>query len=137
MADYLSWTRSNVFKVTDKEKFIDVINNLESDGIIEFHEHDGDKEGETKAQFMLDGTPFGYETENGDFEFIPVIEDIQMLLPDGEVCVIIEAGHEKLRYVDASVLVITNETYFSKGLVEYAQEKSREMLRNNDYVLDI
>lgn len=137
MADYLSWTRSNVFKVTDKEKFIDVINNLESGGIIEFHEHDGDKEGETKVQFMVDGTPFGYETENGDFEFIPVIEDIQMLLPDGEVCVIIEVGHEKLRYVDASVLVITNETYFSKGLVEYAQEKSREMLRNNDYVLDI
>lgn len=137
MADYLSWTRSNVFKVTDKEKFIDVINNLESDGIIEFREHDGDKEGETKVQFMVDGTLSGYETENGDFEFIPVIEDIQTLLPDGEVCVIIEAGHEKLRYVDASVLVITNETYFSKGLVEYAQEKSREMLRNNDYVLDI
>lgn len=137
MANYLSWTKSNIFRITDKEKFTDIINNLVSDGIIEFHEHDGDKEGETKVQFMVDGTPFGYETENGDFELIPVIEDIQTLLPDDEVCVIIESGHEKLRYVDGSVLVISKETYFSKGLVEYAQEKSREILRNNDYVLDI
>ena len=137
MANYLSWTKSNIFRITDKEKFTDIINNLVSDGIIEFHEHDGDKEGETKVQFMVDGTPFGYETENGDFELIPVIEDIQTLLPDDEVCVIIESGHEKLRYVDGSVLVISKETYFSKRLVEYAQEKSREILRNNDYVLDI
>lgn len=137
MADYFSWTKSNIFRITDKEKFTDIINNLKSDGIIEFHEHDGDKEGEIKVQFMVDGTPFGYETENGDFEFTPVIEDIQTLLPDDEVCVIIESGHEKLRYVDGSVLVISKETYFSKGLVEYAQEKSREILRNNDYVLDI
>ena len=116
MANYVSLTKSNIFRITDKEKFTDIINNLESDGIIEFHEHDGDKEGEIKVQFMVDGTPFGYETENGDFELIPVIEDIQTLLPDDEVCVIIESGHEKLRYVDGSVLVISKETYFSKGL---------------------
>lgn len=59
----------------------------------------------------------------------------QRILPDGEVLALFEVGHERLRYVDGSTTIITNETYQPKSLHSVATKLARIITNNSNYML--
>ena len=117
MANYESAARSNRFKVRDEGAFVDWVE--------EFHNLRAEPEGDGVYVLLeTDGTgwpsyreleepctrraPDGREVEEWDEEIdFPV--ELSCHLAEGEVAVLEEAGHEKLRYVAAHAVAINHK----------------------------
>jgi hypothetical protein len=109
MANYNAYSRTNTFRVTDKEKLKEII---EQNPDIQIWEEEG--------KFILSGYCIITDFYNGETdEFYEIFPLIQPLLPDGEVVIFTEVGHEKLRYLVAASVVITNKEIY---LVDLQQE---------------
>lgn len=63
-----------------------------------------------------------------DLEVTNWVHELQAILPKDEVFVLIEAGHEKLRYICANALVATHDTIEYIDLESMIQEKVKELL---------
>lgn len=91
MADYGAVTRSNYFRVKDKQKFIEWCDSLELKPIT--------KENDEKLCGFLVRTDNGaMPTHKGDEDF-DFFQELATHLVDGEVAVVIEVGAEKDRYL--------------------------------------
>ncbi len=127
MANYMATYRSSYFSVTDEAALRELANR----GCVSVFEHDtepglfalGDYNSVTEIEMeLLD--------EEGNFighEYISLVEEIQKLLPDGEVAVFIEGGHEKLRYVVGECWVVTNQECRFLDLATWAREQAKEL----------
>lgn len=97
MANFYGTARSNYFKVKDDVAFKDWVTTVPNLG---FWKHNKD---ETFAVYSDDSdsgcwpSSFLDEDEN-DVEF-DMVEALSKHLADGEVCVLMQAGAEKLRYI--------------------------------------
>ena len=125
MANYMSTTRTNYFKVTDEEKYEKLFSMLCSeDNIRDFTEkrEDGIYHG-----FGAYGDISCYNEELDEFtdEFYDGLKDI---LPDGEAFIMISSGYEKLRYVSGFATIVTNDGIEVISLEEAAKKKAGEML---------
>ena len=104
MANYISATRTNYFRVTDEGRYTEIFANL--------YGYEDDVEDFTRT--LEDGSvqhgfgAFGeigyakdesYEPLSAGDEICDFLEDLAEILPEGEVCVVENAGWEKLRYV--------------------------------------
>ena len=83
--------------------------------------------------FGCEGSLYGIEDENGDYSYGLFIEGLQKYLVDDDAVIILEAGHEKLRYVSGSADIVTKQEIFSLDITSLATQKAREMLCNPDY----
>jgi hypothetical protein len=84
---------NNVYDENGNEVPVDMIDNYE-----ELYDKDGNEVYDKFGGRNLD-----------DASLDRFFNALQKLLPDGEVFVYTESGHEKLRYVSGSVLVMTNK----------------------------
>lgn len=95
MANYYSSSRSNYFRVKDKEKFKDFLDSTRSLSFIE------DKEG--RAGFLVEGEEglpyYIYNEETGEESELDLAQELSQHLIDGEVAIYQEVGAEKLRYL--------------------------------------
>lgn len=75
------------------------------------------------------------ELEDEDFEYSYdlFVKELQTLLPPGEVCIILESGHDKLRSVFGDVLVITHDETKYNSLRNMALAMARQILNNPNW----
>ena len=104
MANYYSYARSNYFKVKDVGKFKEFCAELPGVEVIESSAKDG------RVGFLGDcecGLPsFAGDWESGEEREIDLEQEIAKHLVEGEVAIMVEAGHEKLRYVVGQAIAV-------------------------------
>ena len=107
MANYYSQGRTNYFRVTDGEKFEQEINELQdgvANGITVVKKED------KYALLFEEGAPtFYYNEETGEERDVDMEGFIRENLADGSVCVMIEIGAEKLRFLDGWSIAFNNK----------------------------
>lgn len=103
MANYEEVARTNYFRVKDAEAFVTWAERIG----LETYEKDG--------MFTLlavedDGWPGSFFNEATDeVEDVDIVEGLREHLVDGEVAILISAGHEKLRYICGTAVAITSQ----------------------------
>ena len=65
------------------------------------------------------------------------IPKLQELLLEGEACIVVETGHEKLRDVTGHSAIFTKNTVECISLDEKTRSRCAELLGQPDYQLDI
>ena len=107
MANYYSQGRTNYFRVTDGEKFEQEIERLR-EGVgspIEIVKEDG-----KYALLFEEGAPtYFYNEETDESEDVDMEGFIRENLADGSVCVMMEIGAEKLRFLDGWSIAFNNK----------------------------
>lgn len=93
MANYEAYARTNYFRVTDVEKMKDFCKR----NYLEFWQEDEESAPKDRYGFAS-CEPFDYDT---------LIPEIQEFLDENDICVIIEIGREKLRYLVGEATLIT------------------------------
>ena len=132
MANYEAYARSNYFHVNNMKNFLKWMKMYLPDAHL-FTKDNKKKEAITEQDLVA----FGMESDVYLKDEDQAISSLQELLLEGEACVVMETGHEKLRYVAG------HSTIFTKNTVEYVSldEKTRsycaELLGQPDYQLDI
>ena len=104
MANYESVTRSNYFHVKDEDAF-------------------------SKFDGSIYGVPNG--AEDNDFDLF--LSELQKHIAPEDAVILMESGHEKLRYVTGFATVITSGGIETISIDELAISKAREMLKNIEY----
>lgn len=132
MANYNGTFRTNYFQVTDKEKFQNVVSAMYvANGEVEAYEENG------YFMFGGDGTLMGALPKPADEDDEPdydlMLEQLQDVLPDGEAILLMTAGHEKLRYVIGTTLVITNKGHKFIDMKDVAMAAAKEMLNDPEW----
>lgn len=102
MANYNAFSRTNYFRVTDEEKLREIVDLICCEDDVELWQC---------GDFFAFGA-YGmitqiYNEETEDVESI--FPKLQSILPDNEVAVIVEVGHEKLRYLIGCAWIVTNK----------------------------
>lgn len=134
MANYIAAARSNVFRVKDLKAFMDEVGDKAPDVVVEHRSRGDDLPGQV---MMYPAGEYGdwptcYLDEAGDDHEVDWVATVSKHLVDGEVCVMMEAGSEKLRYVSGwscaihsdgrSVSVSLNDIY-EKASAEFGVAK--------------
>lgn len=123
MSDYLACSRTNYFKVTDKNKYDELFKSLVSSSEIEDFSKEID--GVLHCCFGCYGWIDYEDPETHDFIFDNFINELQKILPDGEIFIYMESGHEKLKYVTGVVIICTNKEVKTLSLQEWAIEQAK------------
>jgi hypothetical protein len=129
MADYYAKTRTNYFDITDEDKFRKIIGLCSASNTIEV-----DKNVEGKFVFTCNGTINGlFNGEDDDFNHGDFCKALQEVLPDGEAIIITEVGSEKMRYLAAASVVITNSKIETVNIKDVALNCAKRLLGNDEY----
>ena len=148
MANYYSASRTNYFRVTDEVKYAALIERLtvgegelydftktDENGVIwhGFGAYDTidylnpayDEFGDDEDEFDEDAFD---EEDYEDYDLDAFLKELATILPDGEAFILFNAGHEKLRYISGSAIIVTNKGIDSVGLEEMAVAKAADLL---------
>jgi hypothetical protein len=100
-------SRSNYFRVKDVPAFKEWAESLD---IQVFDNAEPDLFGISPSEYSDDGSwpTFRFGGEDTDDEYVDIEQELKAHLADGEVCVLISAGAEKLRYVTGSASAFDN-----------------------------
>ena len=147
MANFIGTARTNYFHVTDEEKYKYLFNGLvgSDDEIISFDETD--KNGKILHGFgsyssiywspsKADGNPDWLDEDDAD-GYEDFLNQLSKILPEDEAFVLIDVGHEKLRYLSGFATIVTNKDIKYVDLTNTTQTVAREMLQKPDYKLEI
>ena len=147
MANFIGTARTNYFHVTDEEKYKYLFNGLvgSDDEIISFDETD--KNGKILHGFgsygsiywspsKADGNPDWLDEDDTD-GYEDFLNQLSKILPKDEAFVLIDVGHEKLRYLSGFATIVTNKDIKYVDLTNTAQTVAQEMLRKPNYKLEI
>lgn len=104
MSNYSATSRSNYFKVKNKEKFKELCDRLEvkmieRDDLVGFISKNEDG--------SLPYTIYNPETE--DWEDISICQEIALHLCKGQVAVMVESGAEKHRYIGGYAMAVNSD----------------------------
>lgn len=122
MADYEATTRSNYFHVTDEEKFHQIFEQIQEKNFgIEL--------------FTGSDHTYGFGAYS-DVDMDDIFE-LQDIVPDDDCIIVMESGHENLRYVDGIGYVITKERIESLSIMSWVQKKAKELMQDPDYTTQI
>lgn len=126
MANVESTTRTNLFHVTDEERYQELFGGIIGEDVYDL------------SKALPDGTlihGFGayngvdyQENEEAEYDFDTFLKELQKILPDNEVFVYITAGNEKLRSVFGAACVVTNREIRWMNLEQWASDAARNML---------
>ena len=122
MADYEATTRSNYFHVTDEEKFHQIFEQIQ------------EKNFEIELFTGSDHT-YGFGAYS-DVDMDDIFE-LQDIIPDDDCIIVMESGHENLRYVDGIGYVITKERIESLSIMSWVQKKAKELMQDQNYTTQI
>lgn len=134
MTNYESCIRTNYFHVNNPEEFKKYMRRVYgTEDSIELWE-EKDSEGKPVFGFGTMGGIGGVnpEDENAeeveDSEYDTVIDDLQTFVADGDAIIILECGHEKLRYIVGSALIITKDQCESMDIADLAASQAARLL---------
>jgi hypothetical protein len=107
MADYVGQSRSNYFRVKDREAFekwaascgLQVEESAPDSGLVGIF-YDG-------GSWPLSEMPADTGDPSFDFEEHDVPSELQDFLQEGEVAILMDAGWEKLRYISGYAVAVT------------------------------
>lgn len=122
MANYEATVRSNYFHVTDEEKFHQIFEQIQK------------KNFEIELFTGSDHT-YGFGSYS-DVDMDDIFE-LQDIIPDDDCIIVMESGHEKLKYVDGIGYVITKERIESLSIMSWVQQKAKELMQDPDYTTQI
>jgi hypothetical protein len=139
MANYNSKCRTNYFAVTDFEKFKDIVNHLSGEDEVVFYEHETDK---GKYMFYCECNLIGYienpdDDDSDDDATGRMIEELQKILPDGEVIILTVSGNEKMRYIHCAATIISNAAVKYVSLSDVALATARDILGNPGFTTEM
>ena len=147
MANYIGTARTNYFHVTDENKYNYLFKGLvgTDDEIISFDETD--KEGKTLHGFgtygsvcwspsKAEGNPDWLDEDDTD-GLDSFLNELKTILPEDEAFVLMDTGHEKLRYLVGYATVVTKKDIQHIDLTDMAGKLARAMLQKPDYRMQI
>lgn len=129
MADYNGTFRSSYFQVENEETYESLKHHLVATDGVEFW--DQEKGGAIYHAFGGYGSIIGYAEDAKSYEegesdeepdFDRFMNGLSKIIKEGDACVIMSAGHEKLRYVGGGVTVITKNRVEFDSLVNRSEE---------------
>lgn len=125
MASYLCAIRTNYFRVTEEEKFKNLIDEFLSGSCEVFTRTDVNSN--KLVGFGSDENNNWPEDETG------FVSGLQECLAEDDSIIVLEVGHEKLRYLVGTATIITRSSIETIDLTSLAISKAAEMLGNPDY----
>lgn len=138
MANYMGFTRTNYFSVTDAEKLRDIVGRIIWDNSGSFLE-----EGHGGYVFGCYGSVIGLrkskqedcdnEDSDDDYNADSVYEALQEIVAPGDAIIITEVGYEKLRYLVGDTVVITHDAIEYINLRSAAMEAACKLLNNPQF----
>ena len=128
MANYISTVRTNYFRVTDEERYKELVKNFTCDTDDVYH-HTKNKDGKIFHMFGAYGT-IEYVSDDNELCCLSDVfyPELQKILPEGEAFILQEAGHEKLCYVEGRAEIVTKDTVKYVDLAWAVMEKAKELL---------
>lgn len=144
MANYYGVTRTNYFNVTDPEKLKDIVERINWDLVSEpdfFVEENGQFAfgayssicGLKPEANVSAGKDLSEDEDDDEYEPEAVYEALQKVVAPGSAIIITEIGFEKLRYLTAYSVVITQDALESEGLRSQSLSLARRLLGNPAY----
>ena len=134
MANYVGFTRSNYFRVTDPEAFKKIMDAVitDEDGL-ELWERT--ENGIICYGFGAYSAICGLRSEDEDdeFEAEAVYEALSEVVAPDDAIIITEIGYEKLRYLTAYAVIITRTAVEWVDLRSNALERARRLLGNPEF----
>ena len=139
MANYNCVVRTNYLHVKDVEAFkrmIDqVVGSEDEVNLWEVTDQDGNPVFALGCYSGIAGIPCEPDEEDqveiDDDSYDRFIDMLQECVADDDAVIIMEAGHEKLRYVDVSALIITSSETKYLDITKLAVEETGKMLGKN------
>ena len=138
MANYTCATRTNYFRVNDAESFkAFMARAYGTEDRVDLWE-EKDKDGNTVYGFGTLGSIAGLravsdEDEEDDCDYDAFVDGIQKFVADGDAIIILESGHEKLRYVAGGALVITKDQCEYLDISDEAKKLAAKLLGNPEW----
>lgn len=131
MANYESVTRSNYFHVKDEDAFSKFMDTVSGDDMHCWSNKDED--GNTLHAFGCDGNIYGVLNGAEDDNFDLFLSELQKHISPEDAVILMESGHEKLRYVTGYATIITTDDIRTISIDDFAMTKAKEMLKNQEY----
>lgn len=138
MANYNCVQRTNYFHVKDPDAFRELMKKADAEDLHLWEEKDED--GNLIFAFGCYGSIAGIpiQNEEGDLEtdddsYEDFLTELQKCVEESDVIIMIESGHEKLRYVSGIATVITSNSIKYLDLSRAALGLARRMLVNEKY----
>ena len=122
MANYESVTRSNYFHVKDEDAFSKFMDTVSGDDMHCWS--DKDEDGNTLHAFGCDGSIYGVPNGAKDNDFDLFLSELQKHIAPEDAVILMESGHEKLRYVTGFATVITSGGIETISIDELAISKA-------------
>jgi len=136
MANYCGTTRTNYFKVTDEEKFRQVMANVcctDDDLEIFEEEFDDGKKFGFGCCGVIQGTKQLLDDEDAEEDYDEFIKSLQEVVADGDAIIITEVGYEKLRYLVGRSEIITKTGFKTVSLRDITLTEARLLLENPEF----
>lgn len=140
MANYIAKTRTNYFHVKDVDAAKEVLNHLF------FSERkadvwtDADQNGEVTFAFGGDGMLKGIIPEgvspydcDDDSIYEEAICALQSIVADNDAIIIMEVGHERMRYLIGRALIVTKEDTGYVDMQNVVTQEAAQMLKNPNW----
>lgn len=126
MADYISLSRTNYFRVTDEAAYRAFYSCLrtENEALCDFTT---EKDGTIWHGFGMYGTIDDNDSED---EIEDWLHKLQKLLPKDEAMILLEIGHEKLRYLVGEYTVVTSKVIEYGNIEDAAINTARRLLHD-------
>lgn len=139
MSNYIEAIRSNEFKIKQgsKEQLEKILNNLSGEDV---YTDIIEREDGTYGWLGCYGGLIGLDIEKyfadneelieeyQDAEYNAMVDELQKIIDENSALILIDAGHEKLRYVGGGALIITSETSKYIDLSKMASETAQKLI---------
>lgn len=139
MANYIEAIRSNEFKIKQgsKEQLEKILNNLygedvytdiieRADGTYGWLGCYGGLTGLDIEKYFADNEELIEKYQ--DDEYNAMADELQKIIDENSALILIDAGHEKLRYVGGGALIITSKTSKYIDLANMASETAQKLI---------
>ena len=132
MANYNCVVRTNYFHVKDMDAFLDLMNRTvgSEDGgeLWEETDQDGNPIYAFGCYGGIAGLPNESDDEIDDDSYDRFTDELQKCVAENDAVIIMESGHEKLRYVTGSAFIITSSATKYLDMETVALDATEKML---------
>lgn len=151
MANIMTKTRTNYVEITDIARFNEIIARCCAENEISVITHT--KDDKTKYGFMCDGVIDGMPLPNDDcdkddckkckkyedfmcdpdYDFDAFVSELQKVIAPGDAMIITTISHERFKYLQGEVIVVTSEHCKSENIGNIGIKLAQKLLNNPDW----
>lgn len=139
MANYESATLTNYFRVKDPDAFREFMSRVYGSDEVQLWEGK-DLNGTVQFGFGVYGWISGFcpsedeEDDDCDYDYNAFLDELQKHIADDDAVIILESGHENLRYVVGGATIVTSKEVEYLGINELAEKRVAVLLNNPDWL---